>query len=105
MSLQIRFEDLPHSTTAKTECEARVQDLKEQFPETTKYEVTLRHNKADHAVQLHVTGKDLEVTAHAEDHGLREAIVEAFERLERQLRKHHDKQIFGRRRETRSPRS
>ncbi len=105
MSFQIRFQDLPHSSDARSECETRVQGLQEQFPETTKYEITLRQNRTAHDVHVHVTGKDLELAASADHHGLREAIVEAFERLERQLRKRHDKQIFARRRDTRSPRS
>jgi ribosome-associated translation inhibitor RaiA len=98
MPFRIHFRDLPASETVRGDCEERSNGLREEFPGTSRCEVTVAHTADGHEVHVHVTGKDLEVDASARHHGVREAIVEAFERVRRQLRKHHDKQIFERRR-------
>ena len=102
MSFQIHFHDVPHSESIRRNCERWAALLTEEFPETSKYEVTLSHSKGDHAAHVHVTGKDIDVAAAAEKRELSEAVTEGFERLRRQLRKHHDKQIFARRRNAKS---
>ena len=98
MSLQIHFHDLPHSETIREECEHFVEGLIEEFPDTAKFEVTLSHSKGDHEAHVHVTGRDIDVAGAGSKRDLGEAIVEGFERVRRQLRKHHDKQISSRRR-------
>jgi ribosomal subunit interface protein len=99
MPFRIHFQDLPPSEPHRDDCEERVTLLREQFPETSKYEVTLTHNGSAHEAHVHVTGKDLELASSGQHHGLHEAIVDAFDKVSRQLRKHRDKQIFSRRRE------
>jgi len=98
MNFRIHFHDVPHSDEIKQECERLVDSLQQEFPETSKFEVSLNHTGEEHETHMHVTGKDLEVAAKANGRELRDSIAEAFERLRRQLRKHHDKQIFARRR-------
>ena len=98
MSLQIHFHDVPHSDTVRSACERLAEGLSQEFPETSKYEVTLSHSKGDHEAHVNVTGRDIDVAAAAEKRDLAEAVTEGFERVRRQLRKHHDKQIFSRRR-------
>ena len=100
MSLQIHFHDVPHSDTVRSACARLAEGLSQEFPETSKYEVTLSHSKGDHEAHVHVTGKDLDVAAAAQKRDLAEAMTEGFERVRRQLRKHHDKQISSRRRAT-----
>ncbi len=99
MSFRIHFQDVPHSDSIREECEATAGALRAEFPETSKVEVTLTHTGEDHSTHVHVTGKDLDLASRAESRELREALNEAFERVRKQLRKHHDKVIFGRRRE------
>jgi ribosomal subunit interface protein len=99
MPLRIHFQELPHSENVRSDCEARVAALQEQFPETLKYEVTLTLDGSDHLAHVHVTGRDLEIASQGRQHALHEAIAEAFERVHRQLRKRHDKQIFKSRRD------
>jgi ribosomal subunit interface protein len=98
MTVRIHFRDLPHSNVIKEGCERLANSLKEEFPETSKFEVSMNHNGEQHETHVYVTGKDLEVASSANDHELQESIAEAFERVRRQLRKHHDKLIHTRRR-------
>ena len=99
MTLRVHFQDVPHSDQLRRECEACVEDLKQEFPETSKYEITLTHTGDTHEVHVHVTGKDLEVASSGQAETLAESVTNALEKTRRQLRKHHDKVIFGRRRE------
>lgn len=103
MSFRIHFQDLPPSAALRDECERWVSELESEFPETSKFEVTLTHAGAEHETHVHITGRDLELASSAKGRGQREAIEEAFERLRRQLRKRRDKQILGRRREAQKP--
>ena len=98
MTVRIHFRDLPHSDVIKKGCERLANSLKEEFPETSKFEVSMNHNGEQHETHVYVTGKDLEVASSANDHELQGSIAEAFERVRRQLRKHHDKLIHTRRR-------
>ncbi len=98
MSFRIHFHDIPHSDAIRDECEQLATALREEFPEASKCEVTVTHAGEKHELHLHVTGKDIDVAAHAQARELRETVSEAFDRARRQLRKHHDKQIFARRR-------
>ena len=104
MSLRIHFQDTPPADELKDECERRVGELEAEFPETSKFEVTLAHAKGEHETHVHITGKDLEFAASGRNRELLGALEEAFEKLHRQLRKHHDKQIFGRRRDGKTSR-
>jgi ribosomal subunit interface protein len=98
MSLRIHFRDVPHSDEIRRECEQWVDALGKEFPETSKYEVTVSHSKGEHETHVHVTGKDLELASVAQKRDLKDALTEGFERVRRQLRKHHDKKIYARRR-------
>ena len=99
MSFEIRFHDVPHSDKTRGECEELAQGLEAEFPETEKFEVTVSRNGELYETHLHVTGRHLSVNSSAESRELRDTMVEAFEKAHTQLRKHHDKQIYGRRRE------
>ncbi len=99
MNLRIHFHGIPHSDSIKDGCEELASSLKQEFPETSRFEVSLSQSGEEHETHVHVTGKDLEVASRANGRELRESIAEAFERVRRQLRKHHDKVIFSRRRD------
>ena len=100
MSRRVHFQDVPHSESIQRECERWIDLLREEFPETSKYEITLTHAGNDHETHVHVTGKHVELASQARHRDLREAVTDAFDRVRRQLRKHHDKKISGRRRDT-----
>lgn len=100
MPFRVNFRDTPHSEVIQGECEALAQGLRGEFPETSRVEVTLGHERDEYEAHVHVTGKDIDLAARAKS---RESLVvaarEAFHRAHAQLRKHHDKTIFKSRRD------
>lgn len=103
MSFRIHFQDVETSSFLQRKCESLSQDLQEEFPEVQRFEVTLTQDGEDRSAQVHALGKDIDLASHATSKNVHESVNDAFERLRRQLRKHHDKQIFKRRRDSRAP--
>jgi ribosome-associated translation inhibitor RaiA len=99
VSVRVHFQDVPHSERLRLSCEESASDLQQEFPETSKFEITLTHTGDTHETHIHVTGKDLEVAASGQALTLEESMTDALEKTRRQLRKHRDKLIFGRRRD------
>lgn len=97
MSFRIHFQDVRRSDGVRHECERLADALREEFPETSKVEVTVTHDGQEHGTLVHITGKDLDVAARAQSKELRDTVTDAFDRIRRQLRKHHDKLISRRR--------
>jgi ribosome-associated translation inhibitor RaiA len=101
----IRFEEAPEDEEElRVLLERRCARLREEFPETGHVEVAFALDGAGHAASARVTGRATEVAAHATGDAPRDAADRLFERLERQLRRVHDKRIFSRRREARRDR-
>ena len=98
MSFRIQFQDVPHSDSLRDECEQLAAALEGEFPETEKFEVTISHARAGYKTHLHVVGKDVSVNATGHSRELSGTLAEAFDKAQRQLRRHHDKVIFTRRR-------
>lgn len=99
MSFRITFHEVPHHDWVREECERLAGALEEEFPETEKFQVTVGRDGEAYSTHLHVTGKHVSVNAQAESRELRDTLGEAFAKAHTQLRKHHDKVVFGRRRE------
>lgn len=99
MSLRLHFHDVPHSVELREEAERHVAQIQQEFPDTSKFEVSLSHDRAEHHVQVHLTGKEGEFAARAANGDPKASLEEAFTRLRRQLRRHHDKRVLGRRRQ------
>ena len=99
MPFRMNFRDTPHSETVQGECEGLAQSLRDEFPETTRVEVTVCHERDEFDAHVHVTGRDIDLAARAKN---RESMVvaarEAFAKAHAQLRKHHEKVIFKARR-------
>ncbi len=104
MSFKLAFQNLPHSDAIREECERLHQALREEFPEISKVEVNLKQEGVQFHATVHVTGKDMDLASHSDTTDLHDTVVEAFDRAKRQLRKHHDKQIFARRRDAQKDR-
>jgi len=81
--------------------ELRCRQLGQEFPETTRFEVSVAQDGVGHAVHAHVTGKGTDVAAHANHEDAARAADQALDTVEKQLRRGHDKRIFARRREGR----
>jgi len=97
----VSFKDTPHSEKVRQDVEARCAHLALEFPETTRFEVTLTADGLGFSAHGHVTGRDTEVAGHAAGEHLGEAADRMLAKLERALRKVHDKKIFNSRREAR----
>ncbi len=97
MSFQIRFHDTPHSDRLKQECEDLAAELREEFQDTSKIQLSLNRSGEDYEAHVHVTGKGIDIAATSQNRAMREAAVEALERARKQLRKHQDK-LIGRHR-------
>ena len=102
MTNRIHFhDDVPHSKANKEEFEKLAGELQEEFPEISRLEVSLNHQRDDFETHIHITGKDLELASKGNSElGIKESLADAFDRARRQLRKHHDKVIFQRRRDS-----
>lgn len=98
-SVLISFKDIRINEKIREAIETRCHALAEEFPETTRFELILSADGTSHTAHGHVTGRNTEVASHAEAPELGQAADRVLDTLERQLRKVHDKKIFGQRRE------
>jgi ribosome-associated translation inhibitor RaiA len=100
MPFRMNFRDTPHSELVQTQCEAWAQELRDEFPETSRIEVTVRTDRDEFEAHVHVTGREIDCASSAK---LRGSVVaaarEAFDKAHVQLRKHHDKVVRRPRRE------
>lgn len=70
-----------------------------EFPETSHYELSIEPSGREIGCHGHVNGKHTRVAAHSQGRAsARQAADSVLEKLERELRREHDKRIFGRRR-------
>jgi ribosomal subunit interface protein len=93
------FKDLETDERVREAIEKRCTQLAEEFPEVSRFEINLAVDGSGYAVHGHVTGKGRDVGAQAEASELAPAADRLLEKVARQLRKFHDKQIFTQRRE------
>lgn len=97
--VSISFKDLETDQRVREALGARCRRLTEKFPETTRFEITLASDGADCTAHGRVTGKDTEVATQATAMELAQAADRLVERMERRLRRGHEKRVLGRRRE------
>jgi ribosomal subunit interface protein len=100
-TVTVSFKDLPHSDRVQEAVEKRCAHFAEEFPETTKFEVTLEPEGAGFRANARVTGRNTDVSAHADGAQPGEAADRLLDKLARSLRKLHDKKIFKNRRAAR----
>jgi ribosome-associated translation inhibitor RaiA len=99
LSLITNFKDLSSDELVRDAVEKRGRRLAEEFKEIVRIEVTLAEDGAGYTAHGHVTGKRIDVATHATATDLLPAAEMLFARVERQLRRVHDKRIFTQRRE------
>jgi putative sigma-54 modulation protein len=103
-SVVIHFKEVEQDEPLRETIQKKSQHLGEEFHEVTKIEISLAPNGLGFIVNGHVTGKGTDVATHVKASELAPAVDSVFDKIERQLRKHHDKRIFTQRREAqRSP--
>ena len=95
----IRFKDVEHDETLRDDLERRTRELASEFPETTRFELSLEPDGTGFRIHGHVNGKDTQVPVHGQGADVRSAADQLFHRLRQQLRRVHDKRIFQLRKE------
>ncbi len=97
-SVVVHFRDVEIDETVREGVQRRCDHLADEFHEVSRFELTIAENGAGVTVHGHATGKNTDVVTHA-DGDVRVASDQVLDKIERQLRKVHDKRIFARRRE------
>lgn len=98
-TIVISFKDMEPDEDLRGALEARCRAFGGEFPETTRYEITLSPDGTGHVAHGHVTGSHTELASHAEAMEPGHAADRLLDKLVRQLRRVHDKRIFAHRRE------
>ena len=98
-SVVIHFKEVEQDEPLRESIQKKGQHLADEFREVSKIEISLAPNGAGFIANGHVTGKGTDVATHVEASKLAPAVDSVFDKIERQLRKIHDKRIFTQRRE------
>jgi ribosomal subunit interface protein len=98
-SVVIHFKDIEQDEPLRESILKKSRHLGEEFHEVSKIEISLAPNGVDFIANGHVTGKGTDVATHVKASKLAPAVDAVFDKIERQLRKTHDKRIFSQRRE------
>jgi ribosomal subunit interface protein len=98
--LVLNLKESSSNDALREHVEQRIAELGNEFPEVTRIEITLSEDGASYTAHGRVTGKNTEVAPHATGAPEpRPALDALLDKIERQLRRAHDKRIFAQRRE------
>jgi ribosome-associated translation inhibitor RaiA len=101
----IHFKDLDVEDAVREHLHDRCLHLAEEFPEAALFELTVQEDAGAMECHGHVSGKKTSVAAHANGAETpRHAGDLVLDKVERELRKAHDKRIFTPRREAQKSR-
>lgn len=95
------FKDIPVSENVRELIEKRCEHIADEFHEVRRMEVSLAEDGQGYTAHGHFPCKGHEVDAHAGASDLGPAADKLLDKIERQLRTHHDKRIFSQRRDAR----
>jgi len=95
----VHFKDVRNSNKVRQAIEERCAHFASEFQEVTRFEITLSPLGAEIEAHGHATGKHTNIATQAAGKNLRAAADQVLEKIEKQLRKSHDKRIFAQRRE------
>jgi ribosomal subunit interface protein len=95
----LHFRDVEVDEDVRESVHRRCDHLAGEFHEVSRFELTIADNGTGFTVHGHATGKNTDVATHAEAGAARSASDQVLDKIERQLRRVHDKRIFTRRRE------
>jgi ribosomal subunit interface protein len=93
------FKDMESDERVREVVEKRCAQLGAEFQELSRVEITFVETGNSFSAHAHGTGKSRDVGAQADANELLPAADRVLDKLERQLRKLHDKRIFAQRRE------
>jgi ribosomal subunit interface protein len=98
-SVVLHCKDVEIDESVREAIQRRCDGLAEEFHEIGRFELTLSEDGTGFAAHGHAIGKNTDVATHATAEIPRTASDQVLDKIERQLRKVHDKRIFSRRRE------
>lgn len=101
----IHFRDCEQDEKVRNAIEKHTMRLAQEFHEISQFEISLSPNGSGFVAHIHVTGKGTDAATQANATELGPAADLIFTKVERQLRKIHDKRIFSQRREAQRDRS
>ena len=98
----IHWKGLRNDEDVQTHLSDRCREIAAEFPETQRYELSIELSHRKIECHGHVNGKKTQVAAHAQDLPTpRQAADLVLDKLHRELRREHDKRVFGHRRRAR----
>ena len=103
-SVVLHFRDVEVDDTVRESVHRRCDHLADEFHEVNRFELTISENGAGFSVHGHATGKNTDVATHADAEVVRAASDQVLDKIERQLRRVHEKRIFTHRRAARRDR-
>ena len=97
--IKVHWRDLRTDAETDEYLESRCDHLMEEFQEADSFEISFQREGQDIECHAHVDGKRTRLAAHSTGaHTSKQAAENALDKLEREMRKDHDKRIFGNRR-------
>ena len=96
----VHFKDVEIDDALREVVQRDCDQLAEEFREVRRFELTIADDGGvGFEVHGHATGKNTDVATHARAEQVRAAADLVIDKIQRQLRKTHDKRIFAQRRE------
>ncbi len=99
VTVQVHFRDVEPDDRLRESIEKRCAHLGDEFQEVSRFEITIAGDGAGFTVNGQARGKNTEASTHANASDPGPACDQVLDKIERQLRKYHDKRIFAQRRE------
>jgi ribosomal subunit interface protein len=99
LTVVVHFKDLSSDDELRESIEKRCENLARDFHEISHCEIRLEEDGAGFVAHGHVTGKGTDVATQAGASELGPAVDRVLDKVERQLRRVHDKRIFSQRRD------
>ena len=93
------FKDIPVNESVRDLIEKRCEHIAEEFHEIHRMEVSLQEDGTGYTAHGHFPCNGHDVGAQAAAGDLGPAADKVLDKIERQLRTHHDKRIFSQRRD------
>jgi ribosomal subunit interface protein len=95
----VHTKDLEIEERIRDSIERRCAHLSDEFHEAVRFEITISEDGAGFLVHGHATGKHTDVATHVNASEPGPAADRMLDKIEKQLRKLHDKRIFAQRRD------
>ncbi|MCB0327233.1 MAG: ribosome-associated translation inhibitor RaiA [Bdellovibrionales bacterium] len=93
MKVDITFKQMDSSASVKEYIQEKVEKLSRFSLQAAEIHVKLHHERNHHQAQIDVSAKDVHARGEASSGDVYKAFDEAFDKIEKTLRRHHDKVV------------